>query len=152
MHTLPLPRRFKYNLIVVAHFVTMLTHPTFNTVMICILSLICVLCAIPWAPSVLAGIMMFDAPKQPQVIVSDPPASVLADIMMFDAPGSSRRFIPWAVFLLTLSWWFPLVFGPIMGFFWLYQGHVALANMAVIIPITPFVVLAAFLTRNRMRR
>ena len=112
----------------IAHVISMLSHPTFNGVMILILSIICLMCSIPWVPCALAG------------------------IMMFDAPGSTKNFLPWAVFLLTLFWCIPLGFGPIMGFVWLYHGDIFLAYTAVIVPIIPFVIIAGFIYRDQIRR
>lgn len=106
---------------------SILTHPTINGVIILVLSVICLLCSILWVPCALAG------------------------IMMFDAPSSTSKFIPWAVFLLTLFWAIPLGFGPIMGCVWLYHGDVFLAYTAVIVPIIPFIPLTIILTRDQIR-
>jgi hypothetical protein len=111
----------------IAHLITMLTHPTFNGVIIGVLAIVCLLCSIPWVPCALAG------------------------IMMFDSPGSEKHFIPWAVLLLTLFWCLPLGLGPIMGFVWLYRGDVLMAYTAVIVPIIPFVFLAGYLMADQTR-
>lgn len=109
------------------HLLHWFTHPTFNRVMLMVLSAVLAVFSVFWGPGMLAG------------------------IMMFDAPDSSKRLLPWAVLITTFLWPWVMLAGVIMAFVFLAHGKVILAYVSIGIPLAPCVFVATILMRPRRR-
>ena len=103
------------------------THPTVNRVMILLLTVLLGGCSVLIVPSLLAA------------------------IMMFDAPGSTRRLLPWAILGITFFWPVVMLAGAIMAYIFLTNHHPVWAYVSIGIPLLPFLALMVILGRSKVR-
>jgi hypothetical protein len=103
------------------------THPTINRVILLLLTVLLGGCSVLLIPSLLAA------------------------IMMFDAPGSTRRLLPWAVLGITFFWPVVMLAGAITAYLCLAAHHPVWAYVSIGIPLLPFMALMVMLGRSKIR-
>lgn len=108
-----------------SHLISWFTHPTFNRVMLMLLTLAGLAGSVLWAPA------------------------MLATFMMFGDPNPKRSWMPWLVLLGVFSW--PLCFlgCVVAAFVLLAHGAVALAYLSICLPLVPILMLLGLMLRPK---